>query len=892
MSTATRTCPSCVATLPTDAVFCHKCGSATPMEIVAATGEIHAGDTFVVEEAARRAALQDALGDNYEVRRLLGRGGFAEVYVAWDRRLKREIAVKTIRGDLVVNDTLLERFQREAEAVAKLRHPNIVPIYAVGEANGVAYFTMPLIEGESLADLIEREGRVPVEDAVRIVREASGALHGAHRIGLVHRDIKPENIMLEGPERSAIVMDFGIAKTEGSEGKGLTGTGMLVGTPQYMSPEQAVGERSLDARSDQYSLAMVGYRMLTGRLPFESESIQTLIFKTVTSVPPLAIDIAPDIPREISEVLAKALAKRSEDRYETMAAFSTALGQAQGGGARIGATSGSFRSALPALAVRVKAARAAIPSLRNPLVGLAVVAAIAGLFLQGKVKSRVGVALAANRAEAVFAAKTFLRDRRVAVDPDVDPTFDTRAPVLGYLARTISADSIDRRAATDALVWRWVMAFGKTRDSSWIVEVGPENRIVGFRYKLVDSSQAPSISHDSARKLAEGEVVSRGWPLATLEPVRDSTVTRKHRVDHLFRWRKKSGAIAWRGTDSAYVEIRAGVSGAAVTDYSSTLHTPDSYATATASKLPLQIITTLGITLTVVVALFAFALAVSRQRVDELQWKSTARVLGFAALCIAPAAWPSLAGAFVGSSSAMVTLLVSVITAGFFAACALVVAVVAESLASETNPSVVQGLGELSRGRSLPPEAISSTLWGYVVAGLGLGVTALVQYLSKGVLGDPSSLGSVNSIFGFPWPAVLGLVMFGVAIVTAYVVVYVIALFAGWRPTSRIAVWVPVILVVAMTASKAHPGTTLNATVTVALVAWATWRFGFLAGVMTMWLPDMIDSAWTLLRAPGGETMTAGVISMLMAFIPLVIVLMGRRRVLEVPVVAEVRATS
>ena len=154
MSTATRTCPSCVATLPADAGFCHKCGTATPMEIVAATGEIHAGDTLVVEEAARRKALQDALGDNYEVRRLLGRGGFAEVYVAWDRRLKREIAVKTIRGDLVVNDTLLERFQREAEAVAKLRHPNIVPIYAVGETNGVAYFTMPLIEGESLADLI------------------------------------------------------------------------------------------------------------------------------------------------------------------------------------------------------------------------------------------------------------------------------------------------------------------------------------------------------------------------------------------------------------------------------------------------------------------------------------------------------------------------------------------------------------------------------------------------------------------------------------------------------------------------------------------------------------------------------------------------------------------
>jgi serine/threonine-protein kinase len=855
------------------------------MEIVAATGEIHAGDTQVIEEAARRAALQDALGDNYEVRRLLGRGGFAEVYVAWDKRLKREIAVKTIRGDLVVNDNLLERFQREAEAVAKLRHPNIVPIYAVGEANGVAYFTMPLIEGQSLADVIEREGRVPVEESIRILREASGALHGAHRIGLVHRDIKPENIMLEGPERSAIVMDFGIAKAEGAEGKGLTGTGMLVGTPQYMSPEQAVGERSLDARSDQYSLAMVGYRMLTGRLPFESDSIQTLIFKTVTSVPPLAIEVAPDVPREISEVLAKALAKRSEDRYETMAAFSTALGQAQGGGARSGATSGSFRSAMPALAARVKAARAALPSLRNPLVGLAVIAAVAGLFLEAKVKSRVGVTLAANRAEAVFAAKNFLRDRGVIVDPDVDPTFDTRAPVLGFLTKTISADSMDRRAATDALIWRWSMAFGKSNDSSWTVDVGPDNRIVGFRHKLVDSSQAPSISHDSARGLAEREVASRGWPMTTLKPVLDSTITRKHRVDHLFRWRKKAGAIAWRGADSAYVEIRAGVSGASVTDYSSTLHTPDSYQTATASKTPLQIITTIGITLTVVIGLMAFVLAVSRQRVDELQWTSTARILAVAALCIAPAAWPSVAAGFVGSSSAVVTLLISVITVGFLAACVLVVAVVAESLASETNPAVVQGLGELSRGRSLPPEAITGTIWGYVIAGIGLGATGLVQYLSNGVLGDPSSLGSVNSVFGFTWPAAYGVVMFGVAIAAAYVLVYVIALFAQWRLTSRIAVFMPVILVVAMTAAKGHPDTTLNAAVSVALMAWAAWRFGFLAGVMTIWLPDMIDSAWILLRAPGGETMTAGVISLLIAFIPLVVVLMARRRVLEVPAV-------
>ena len=884
MSTATRTCPSCVAALPTDAVFCHKCGTATPMEIVAATGEIHIGETQEMEEAARRAALQEALGDSSEVRRLLGRGGFAEVYVAWDKRLKREIAVKTIRGDLVVNDTLLERFQREAEAVAKLRHPNIVPIYAVGEANGVAYFTMPLIEGQSLADVIEREGRVPVDETCRILRESASALHAAHRIGLVHRDIKPENIMLEGPERAAVVMDFGIAKTEGTEGKGLTGTGMLVGTPQYMSPEQAVGERSLDARSDQYSLAMVGYRMLTGRLPFESDSIQTMIFKTVTSVPPLAIDVSPDVPREVSDVIAKALSKRPEDRYETMAAFATSLAQAQGGGMRSGAVSGSFRSALPALSARVASARAAMPSIRTPLLWAAVIAAIAGIYLQQRLKSKVGMTLAANRAEAVFAAKSFLRERGVTADPDVDATFDTRSPVQQYMRMTLSADSMDHRAANDVLIWRWSVDFGKNADSSWIVDVGPENRIVGFRHKLVDSAQGPTIAHDSARVLAEREIAARGWALAALEPVRDSTITRKHRVDHLFRWRKKADAIAWRGADSAYVEIRSGVSGASVTDYSSTLHTPDSFQAATAAKLPLQILTTIGITITVLLALLAFALATSRARVDELKWKGVARLLAFAAVCILPAAWSTIAAGMVGTSSAMVTLLVSAITSGFFFACVLCVAVVGESLAMETHPSTVLGLEELSRGRSIPPEVITGVLWGYVVAGLELGAIELAQYLSNPVFHDSSSLGAVNSIFGYTWRAMYGVVLFGVATVGAFLLLYVIALAARWRVTSRIAMFVPALLGVAMTVSKGHPGTTLVAAATLAIIGWATWRHGYMAGVIAIWLPDVLESSWTLIRAPGGETTTAGVVSLLIAAVPLAVVLFARRRVLDGPI--------
>jgi eukaryotic-like serine/threonine-protein kinase len=250
------TCPSCGEPIPDKARFCPSCGHATPASVDARTGQVVPAAKAVAEEGGdHRARLQEALGDGLKIRRLLGRGGFAEVWAAFDVRLKREVAVKTLRYDLVISDSLLERFQREAEAVAKLRHPNIIPIYEVGEGKGVAYFVMPMIEGESLGEALDREGTLSIDEACRVLREVAGALAAAHRAGIVHRDVKPDNIMLEGPERRPIVMDFGIAKASSSTDAKLTGTGMALGTPRYMSPEQASGDKDLSPRSDQYALA-------------------------------------------------------------------------------------------------------------------------------------------------------------------------------------------------------------------------------------------------------------------------------------------------------------------------------------------------------------------------------------------------------------------------------------------------------------------------------------------------------------------------------------------------------------------------------------------------------------------------------------------------------------
>ncbi len=242
-------------------------------------------------EGRRQPALPPIPG--YDVRGLIGRGGFAEVYAAWDPMLKREVALKVLRSELDA-PAFRERFRREAEAVAGLRHPHIIPIHAVGEDREFAWFAMPLIHGESLRARLERSSPLPIGEARRIFTEIAEALAAAHRAGLIHRDVKPDNILLEGEERRVVLTDFGIAKAlaggqppESPErSRDLTETGLIVGTPQYMSPEQAGGERSIDARSDLYSLGVVAYLMLTGELPFPAGSGSAVLMKQLAEAAP------------------------------------------------------------------------------------------------------------------------------------------------------------------------------------------------------------------------------------------------------------------------------------------------------------------------------------------------------------------------------------------------------------------------------------------------------------------------------------------------------------------------------------------------------------------------------------------------------------------------------
>ncbi len=267
--------------------------------------------------------LTAALADHYRIERELGAGGMATVYLAEDLKHHRKVAVKVLRPELAA--TLgPERFVREIEIAAGLTHPHILPLHDSGEADGFLYYVMPYVEGESLRERLDTDGKLSAEDSIRITDHVASALSYAHERGVVHRDIKPENIMLAGDQ--AIVADFGIARAvEVAGGERLTGTGLAIGTPAYMSPEQAMGLEDVDGRSDVYSLGCVVYEMVGGRAPFEGTTPQALLAKHAADTVPGLRTSDPAIPVYVERAVEKALAKSPAERFQTPSAFAEAL---------------------------------------------------------------------------------------------------------------------------------------------------------------------------------------------------------------------------------------------------------------------------------------------------------------------------------------------------------------------------------------------------------------------------------------------------------------------------------------------------------------------------------------------------------------------------------------
>ncbi|MEO8636583.1 MAG: protein kinase [Gemmatimonadales bacterium] len=321
------------------------------------------------------ARLTAALADRYRIERELGQGGMATVYLAQDLKHDRKVAIKVLRPELAAVIGA-ERFLREIKTIATLQHPHILGLIDSGEVNGTAYYVMPFVEGESLRDRLNREKQLPIADAVRIATEVAGALDYAHRHGVIHRDIKPENILLH--DGSALVADFGIALAVSSAGSTrMTETGMSLGTPHYMSPEQAMGEREITARSDVYALGAMTYEMLAGDPPFTGSTAQAIVAKVMTDDPVPLRRHRRAIPEHVEIAVLTALEKLPADRWGSARDFAEAL------------TNPAFASTAGQAAGRSRAAPAAVA--RHPLVlglALALLAALVLVIVQWRAAHR------------------------------------------------------------------------------------------------------------------------------------------------------------------------------------------------------------------------------------------------------------------------------------------------------------------------------------------------------------------------------------------------------------------------------------------------------------------------------------------------------------------------
>ncbi len=300
-------------------------------------------------DAELRSHVVRVLEPQYDVEKEIGRGGMGIVYKGRDKRLKRPVAIKLLPPELAFRSEIRSRFLREAEMAAQLSHPHIVPIYSVDEREGLVYFVMALVEGENLGTRIARQGPVPPDEARRILIEVGDALAYAHSQNTVHRDIKPDNILIDGVSGRTMVTDFGIARavSEGGEAK-LTATGIAIGTPAFMSPEQSAGDRDIDGRTDLYSLGIVAYQMLCGDLPFNATSTPALLVKHL-SERPVPIDQRARVPGDLARAVMLCLEKNPDDRFANAKEFVRALetGQMPNLPAQVG---GAYPQAVPSWA--------------------------------------------------------------------------------------------------------------------------------------------------------------------------------------------------------------------------------------------------------------------------------------------------------------------------------------------------------------------------------------------------------------------------------------------------------------------------------------------------------------------------------------------------------------
>lgn len=871
-SSASERCPSCGRELPGQAAFCPSCGSATPTGVHGeGAGSVPPPDS--PSQSATRERLASALGQDYQLGDLLGRGGFADVYAAFDRRLKRRVAVKVLREELRGDRAVQERFRREAEAMAQLRHPHIVAIYSVGEDQGLAYFVMPLLEGQTLAAALERESRWSFPEVCRIMREAASALSEAHRGGLIHRDVKPENIMLDGPDRRVVIMDFGIAKAVDEKASGLTATGMLVGSPQFMSPEQAAGD-AVDALSDQYSLALVGYRMLAGRLPFQADSVRALLYKQATEQPPAVEEVRPDIPASLNAVIMRGLSKERSQRFPTIGEFESALTKVAS------EVAGDFRRQRPVPPLHERWTAALAELYDRPWRYAA--AAIVGLLL-----FCLAYPLGESRAAraAVGARDGNLAAARLALDAigttkDHESIYHTTGSRLHrYLQEALGPLAADSAAAATG-VWGWEVTRSRNQpyEYAWATFVA-NGRLQGVNAYVADSVARTSISADSASVLATAFVRRAGYDPSVLGSARRSQRDLTARRDHEFLWRLPV-TFPRRGQDSVSGTLTVAVTGDRVTGLYRGLSVPPP-ATWELSTPAMSVVGGLAGGVMLVLIFVALGIAAKRAAFDTIQWGTTFR-LALLCLIATTVAWilpstPSLSTPILSADN--VATIADHLVYRFAsppvigpALMLLVLLAAAESLLNESRPELFAGLADSSRLRLRTPEVLQA-----LPAGLALGVCLAAGRAIASTAGTLLAHLPVSPQTAIPdvaltarWPAIGVLSEVGITAMAVALLAFLVAASIRFRrvwlaPLGAALLWTG--LTVTMRGPDVMAWEAALDGVVVGLAAVVVLRHGLLAGALALylstWIPVVYDLFWA-----GGPFRAAGIEGLLVLLLP------------------------
>ena len=473
-------CSSCHALLREGTSHCPRCG---PGSLALFGVELSSLDPRPTDSGALDR-LGRALGRQYRVIRLIGRGGFAEVYEVVDSDLQRRLAVKVLRSDLPWTGATISRFKQEAQAIARLNHPNTVRIHFVGENEGLVYYAMPYLEGRTVADLLKTEGPLTTDQALRIVEPVLEALQHAHEHGLVHRDVKPDNILIESGTGRPLLVDFGIVKYLDRPAH-LTDAGFVIGTPLYMSPEQALGSQSVDARSDLYGVGAVLFQLLTGAPPFEGTDSQEIVGRHISEPVPSANLSRDGIPPWISGIVLRCMAKHPDDRFPTARALLDAIRAAR---------AGALPAAVDPVTLLPRADETpteAMPAARSPtargwLIGTAA-AAIAGVM--------VAVAATGRQPEAEAPASAVADEPRAAPGPALVVENRLTEPIALTVEDTSLMIAPGNSArlplpAHEALEAHWAMVQPSTGDQvlgAMVEGAIVAERVEGELYRVVDA---------------------------------------------------------------------------------------------------------------------------------------------------------------------------------------------------------------------------------------------------------------------------------------------------------------------------------------------------------------------------------------------------------------------